>query len=169
MADYQRERIIVGFNPMLDPDGKGMQPLLSKQCIGNGGLFGIGLMGKGDYEYLPASHTDFIFATVCEKFGFFGGALVVISLAVLALRLFWLGYKCRETIGKLICCGCAGMIIIQSLENLWMCLALVPVVGITLPFVSAGGSSLLATYILVGLAHSVSAQEKKYYFSKSLT
>jgi rod shape determining protein RodA len=73
LADYQRERIIVGFNPMLDPMGKGMQPLLSRQCIGNGGIFGIGLMGKGDYEMLPASHTDFIFATVCEKFGAVGG------------------------------------------------------------------------------------------------
>jgi rod shape determining protein RodA len=61
------------------------------------------------------------------------------------------------------------MIVIQSMENLWMCLALVPVVGITLPFVSAGGSSLLATYILLGIAHSVSAHEKKYYFRTELT
>jgi rod shape determining protein RodA len=169
LKPYQRNRIIFGFQPELDPTGVGMQPLMSREVIARGGFFGKGLFEGGMYEDLTASHTDFIFATVCEKFGFFGGALVVISLAVLALRLFWLGYKCRETIGKLICCGCAGMIIIQSLENLWMCLALVPVVGITLPFVSAGGSSLLATYILVGLAHSVSAQEKKYYFSKSLT
>ena len=68
--------------------------------------------------------------------------------------------------GRLICCGCGAVIIIQTLENLWMCLALVPVVGITLPFVSAGGSSLLATYMLVGLAHSVSAHEKRFYFNR---
>ena len=91
---------------------------------------------------------------------------MVVALVVLAARLFYLGYKCRDTMGKLICCGFASMIIIQSIENLWMCLALVPVVGITLPFVSAGGSSLLATYILMGIAHSVSAHEKKFYFSK---
>ena len=68
--------------------------------------------------------------------------------------------------GRLICCGIAAIIILQSIENLWMCLALVPVVGITLPFVSAGGSSMLALYVLMGLAHSVYAQEKKFYFSK---
>ena len=65
------------------------------------------------------------------------------------------------------CAGLAAIIIVQSVENLWMCLALVPVVGITLPFVSCGGSSVLSTYILVGLAHSVSAREKKFYFAGS--
>ncbi len=165
LKPYQQNRIIFGFQPYLDPTDVGMQPLLSREVISRGGFFGKGLFGGGLYEDLPASHTDFIFATVCEKFGYVGGALVVLALAVLALRLFWLAYKCRDTVGKLICCGCAAMIIIQSLENLWMCLAVVPVVGITLPLVSAGGSSLLSTFLLLGIAHSVSAQEKKYYFS----
>jgi len=168
LKPYQRNRIIFGFQPELDPNGVGGQPLMSREVIARGGFFGKGLFEGGMYEDLTASHTDFIFATVCEKFGFLGGAIVVVALVVLAVRLFFLGYRCRETVGKLICSGCAAMIVVQSIENLWMCLALVPVVGITLPFVSAGGSSLLATYILVGIAHSVSAQEKKYYFSASL-
>ncbi len=168
LKPYQQNRIIFGFQPELDPTGVGQQPLMSREVIARGGFFGKGLFEGGMYEDLTASHTDFIFATVCEKFGFLGGALVVVALVVLVVRLFWLGYRCRDTVGKLICSGCAAMIVVQSLENLWMCLALVPVVGITLPFVSAGGSSLLATYILVGIAHSVSAQEKKYYFSASL-
>ncbi len=165
LRPYQQNRIIYGFQPELDPMGVGMQPLMSREVIARGGLFGKGLFGGGMYEQLTASHTDFIFATVCEKFGFVGGAFTVIALVVLSSRLFFLGFKCSDTVGKLICCGCAAIIIVQTLENLWMCLALVPVVGITLPFVSAGGSSLLATYILVGLAHSVSASERKFYFS----
>lgn len=165
LKPYQQNRIIYGFQPELDPMGLGMQPLMSRETIARGGFFGKGLFEGGMYEELTASHTDFIFATVCEKLGFVGGALVVIALVVLAARLFYLGFKCRDTVGRLICCGCAAVVIIQTLENLWMCLALVPVVGITLPFMSAGGSSVLAIYILMGLAHSVSAHEKKFYFS----
>lgn len=168
LKPYQQSRIIYGFQPSLDPTGVGMQPLMSREVISRGGFFGIGLFERGMYEDLIASHTDFIFATVCEKFGFFGGALVVVALVVLTARLFYIGVRCRDTVGKLICCGCAAVIVIQTLENLWMCLALVPVVGITLPFVSAGGSSVLATYLLMGLAHSVAAHEKKFYFSREV-
>ncbi len=155
LADYQKDRIIVGFNPMLDPLDKGMQPLLSKQCIENGGAFGIGIMGKGDYEALPASHTDFIFATVCEKFGAVGGLVVVILLAVMAVRILMIARSCENDYGGLICVGVAAILIVQTLENLGMCLAMLPVVGLTLPFLSCGGSSVLATYALVSLVHSV--------------
>ena len=164
LKPYQQARIIFGFQPELDPSGVGMQPLMSREVISRGGFFGIGLFEKGMYEDLVASHTDFIFAMVCEKFGFLGGALVVVALVTLTARLLYIGFKCRDTVGKLICCGCAAVIIVQTIENLWMCLAVVPVIGITLPFVSAGGSSVLATYMMVGLAHSVSAHEKKFYF-----
>jgi rod shape determining protein RodA len=139
---------------------------MSREVIARGGLFGNGLFEGGMYEDLVASHTDFIFATICEKFGFVGGALVVVALVVLTVRLFFVGMRCRDDMGRLICCGCAAVIIVQTLENLWMCLALVPVVGITLPFMSAGGSSVLAMYLLMGLAHSVSAHEKQYYFGR---
>ncbi len=163
MADYQRQRIIVGFNPMLDPLDKGLQPLLSKQCIGNGGLFGIGLMGKGDYEALPASHTDFIFATVCEKFGLVGGLVVVILLVVMVVRILMLARQCGDDYGGLICVGVGAIIIVQTLENLGMCLAMLPVVGLTLPFLSCGGSSVLATYVLLSLVHSVKSHKPNVY------
>ena len=155
LAPYQQERIIVGFNPELDPMGKGMQPLLSKQCIANGGVFGIGLLGKGDYEILPASHTDFIFATICEKFGFIGGLVVIILLAIMVLRIIVIARECGKDYGGLICIGVAAIIVVQTIENLGMCLAMLPVVGITLPFLSCGGSSVLATYVLLSLVHSV--------------
>ena len=148
LKEYQRERIIYGFQPLLDPQGYGRQPLMSREAIANGGLFGRGLFGGSIYEDLVASHTDFIFATVCEKFGFIGGGLVVVALVTMAARLIYLAAKTREPMGKLICCGIAGIIILQSVENLWMCLALVPVVGITLPFVRSpffSASSIIFT------------------------
>lgn len=157
LAPYQQDRIVVGFNPELDPMDKGWQPLLSRQCIENGGLLGVGLFGGGDYEQLAASHTDFIFATVCEKFGFLGGTVVVITLVILASRILWIGRQASHDYGMFICVGVAAVLIAQSVENIGMCLAMLPVVGITLPFLSCGGSSLLATYILIGMVHSVRA------------
>ena len=161
LAPYQKERIIVGFDPELDPMGKGMQPLMSKMCIENGGAFGIGLMGKGHYEDLPASHTDFIFSTVCEKFGVIGGAVVVILLAIMVIRIFLIARSCGRDYGSLICVGVGAILIVQTLENVGMCLAMLPVVGLTLPFLSCGGSSVLATYVLLSLVHSIKGHRSR--------
>lgn len=166
LREDQRNRVIFGFHPELDPNGVGKQALMSRDAIASGGLFGKGLGSGGIYENLPASHTDFIFSTVCEMFGFIGGMIVVLCLLVLAIRLIWIAYRSRDFVGKLICSGIAAVIILQTLENLWMCLAIVPVVGITLPFVSAGGSSMLALYCLMGLGHSVYAHEKRFFFRR---
>ena len=162
----QQNRIIFGFRPELDAENVGMQALMSRDTIAAGGFFGQGIFGGSLYEDLPASHTDFIFSTVCEKFGFIGGFVVVATLVVMAFRLVWISKSSRDGVGKLICGGIAAIIILQTAENLWMCVAAVPVVGITLPFVSYGGSSMLAMYLLMGLAHSVSAQEKKFFFTR---
>ncbi len=159
LASYQQDRIVVGFNPELDPMDKGWQPLLSKQCMENGGLFGVGWQNGGDYEQLTASHTDFILATICEKFGFIGGTLVILALAVLVVRVLWIGRQASHDYGMFIAAGVAAVLIAQILENVGMCLAILPVVGITLPFLSCGGSSLLATYILIGMVHSVKAHK----------
>lgn len=162
----QQNRIIFGFRPELDAENVGMQALMSRDTIAAGGFFGQGIFGGSLYEDLPASHTDFIFSTVCEKFGFVGGFVVVATLVIMAFRLVWISRSSRDGVGKLICGGIAAIIILQTAENLWMCVAAVPVVGITLPFVSYGGSSMLAMYLLMGLAHSVSAQEKKFFFKR---
>ena len=162
----QQNRIIFGFQPHLDPEGVGMQALMSRDAIASGGFFGRGFYSGGIYEELPASHTDFIFSTICEKFGFVGGFIVVAVLAVMVVRLVWIAFTARDFVGKLICGGIAAIIILQTVENLWMCLALVPVVGITLPFLSAGGSSVFALYFLMGLAHSVYAHEKRFFFKR---
>ena len=160
LEEYQQERILVGFKPELDPLGKGMQPLLSRDAIINGGWLGQGFRGGAVYEILPASHTDFMFATVCEKFGFVGGILVISILALLVLRIVVIAVSLKDDMGKLIAIGVAAMLIVQSVENIGMCLARLPVVGITLPFISYGGSSMLAIYLLFGVLHSVSSHGK---------
>lgn len=161
LKEYHRKRIIVGFNPELDPEDKGWQPLLSKDCIANGGFFGIGLREGGFYEVLTASHTDFIFATICEKYGMLGGTVVIALLGVMVLRVAMIGYSARGDSGMLLCAGIFGCLFFQTLLNIGMCLAVLPVIGITLPFLSCGGSSMLATYIMMGMAHSVASHAPK--------
>ena len=101
-----------------------------------------------------------MFATVCEKFGFVGGALVILALGVLVSRILYLAVRLKDDMGRLIAVGVAAMVIVQSIENVGMCLAQLPVVGITLPFISYGGSSMLAIYLLFGVLHSVAAYGK---------
>ena len=158
LSNYQQQRIIVGFHPELDPLGYGMQALMSRQAIAAGGLAGEGIFDGYYYEILPASHTDFIYATVCEKFGFLGGALVIIVFMVMVVRIFSLARTAvRSDFGGLICVGIGGMLIAQILLNVGMCFAMLPVIGITLPLLSCGGSSMLATFMMMGLLHNVSA------------
>ncbi|MGM9632458.1 MAG: FtsW/RodA/SpoVE family cell cycle protein [Eubacteriales bacterium] len=161
MSEYQRNRIIYGFQPELDPEHYGFQPLLSLDAISAGGFFGRGINGGGFYEVLPASHTDFIFATYCEMFGFVGALAFLASLTVLIFRMIRLAKTCKTEFGGLICIGIAGMFIVQSVMNIGMCLAMLPVIGITLPFMSAGGSSMLALYLAMGMLHAISAYETK--------
>ena len=156
---YQQERILYGFQPELDPTGYGFQPLLSLDAISAGGFFGRGLSSGGFYEALPASHTDFIFATYCEMFGFVGAVAFLVTLIALVARMINIAKKCRNEFGSFICIGIAGMFIVQSVMNIGMCLALLPVIGITLPFMSYGGSSMLALYLAMGVLHAISAYE----------
>lgn len=156
LAFYQQKRIIVGFNPESDPLGYGWQALLSRQTISAGGFFGKGIFGGTLYEELTASHTDFIFATVCEKFGFLGGSVVLILFMIVVTRVFTVARTAsRSDCGGLICVGVGAMLVAQILENIGMSLAMLPVIGITLPFLSCGGSSMLATFMMIGLIHSV--------------
>lgn len=158
LSEYQQQRIIVGFNPEMDPLGYGMQPLMSRQAVAAGGLLGEGVLGGYYYEILPASHTDFIYATVCEKFGFLGGALVIIIFMVMVVRVFMIARTAsRSDYGGLICVGIGGMLVAQILLNVGMCFAMLPVIGITLPLLSCGGSSMLATFMMLGLLHNVYA------------
>ena len=160
LSNYQQMRILVGFEPELDPSGYGFQALLSLDSISAGGVFGRGMNSGGYYEILPASHTDFIFSTYCEMFGFVGAIIFLIILLLLVLRLVKIAKRCNDDFGTLIVVGVASMFIIQSIMNIGMCLAMFPVIGITLPLMSYGGSSMLAIYIAMGLVHAISAHGK---------
>ena len=166
MKEYQQNRIIYGFSPELDPLKSGYQALLSRSAISAGGLFGAGMFGGSVYTTLPQKESDFIFAVLCEKFGFVGGAVYIIFMSIMVIRLIILSRRARKDYGALICIGVCALFVAQTLENIGMCLAMLPVVGITLPFCSYGGSSMLAVYIYLGFVMSISSHNKKYYFER---
>ena len=160
---YQQERILVAFDPDLDPTGKGQQSIIGRRAIINGGLTGCGVEGGYYYTTLPVAESDFMYATLCEKLGFLGGAAVLLLMLLAVVRILMIARRSRQDYGKYICCGVAAMLVLQTIVNVGMCLVMLPVIGITLPFVSAGGSSVLATYIIIGMVHSVHAGRSKYY------
>ncbi len=168
LALYQRERIIYGFRPELDPLDKGWQPLKSKAAIASGGIWGKGINGASAYEAISkeGSYNDFIFGIFGEMFGFVGCLVLILSYIVMVARILRIARKTRKDLGAFICVGVVGMLMAQIIENLGMSLAMLPVVGITLPFMSYGGSSMLASYIALGVIHSIYAQRKKYYFER---
>ena len=166
LAAYQQERIIAGFHPESDPSGKGFQALMSRNAIAAGGFFGTGFSGGTEYQKVPFVHTDFIFAITGEKFGFFGALFVILMLCVLVIRSLVLAQKMRGSYASTMCVGVAAVLIAQSAENIGMCLARLPVVGITLPFMSYGGSSMVASYCLIGIIQSINAHRGKYFFER---
>lgn len=163
LQPYQQERILVGFNPEIDPLGRGLHQIVCRRAIANGGIFGQGFNGGSVYKSLFAADTDCIFATYCEKFGLVGAVLLIAIYVVMVVRIVHIGRTARKSYGTYICAGVAGMMIVQIVENIGMCLCMLPMIGITLPFMSAGGSSVLAIYIIFGMVHSVRSRRVKYY------
>lgn len=159
------------FDSSIDPNGTGIryQQLRSQTAIGNGGIFGKGyLQGtvtQGINGHLPAKHTDMIFSTICEEFGFLGAAFILLLTCFLIYRIIRIAMKCGNTTGTYICVGVASMFMIQVVENVGMCLGIMPVIGITYPFLSYGGSSVLSCFIAVGMVLSVCTHSEKTFFS----
>ncbi len=157
LQDYQKNRLLTAFNPELDPTGAGYHVIQSKTAVGSGKIFGTGLY-KGSSQVgnlLPERHTDFIYSAVCEELGMIGGLLVIILLSLLIYRCIHIGLTSRNLLGRHICTGVAAMLSFQVFENIGMCLGLFPVTGITLPFYSYGGSSMITTMLAMGLVLSV--------------
>lgn len=157
LKDYHKKRILFSLNPELDPLDFGYQPILSKIAIGSGGLTGLGY-GEGvqsQNELLPESHTDFIYSVIGEEFGFIGCVFVLFLLSLLVFLLARGARHAKDDAGKLMCYGLAAMFAVQSVMNIGMCIGVSPVIGVTLPFISAGGSSVLASFFAIGLAESV--------------
>ena len=166
LAPYQQQRILAGFWPEIDPQDKGYQALMSRNAISAGGFFGTGFSGGTEYQKVPFAHTDFIFAITAEKFGFLGVLLVIVCLVILVMRALVLARKLYGSYASTMCVGIAAVLIAQSSENIGMCLARLPVVGITLPFMSYGGSSMVASCCLIGLLQSINAHREKYYVER---
>ena len=166
MADYQRLRIMAGFNPNIDPEDYGYQALMSKKAIIAGGFRGAGLTGGTQFAKVPEGHSDFLFCVLAEKLGFFGTFTYIVLMTVLIIRLLIISRRARKKYASLICVGIAAVLISQTIENIGMCLAILPVVGITLPFFSYGGSSMLTMYICMGVVQSICTHNKKYYFER---
>lgn len=163
LSGYQKARIIYGIQPELDPLHYGLQPLIARMAIGSGGFSGLGY-GNGiqtQNDLLPASNTDFIYAIVGEEFGFIGCIGIILALLVIVALIFINGAKATEKTGYYICTAIAAMIIVQACINIGMNIGVSPVIGITLPFVSYGGSSILSLFIGLGVVQSVRKRPEK--------
>lgn len=155
-SDIQRNRILALFDPDKYPD-EIWQQSQALNAIKAGGFTGSGLF-KGEYTHsglVPECENDMVFSVVCEEFGFIGALGLLILFCVLAYRIIKLGKRSRNFAAEIMCYGVAFMIIAQVIVNIGMCLMLLPVIGITLPFISAGGSSTACLYLAIGLVMSV--------------
>jgi rod shape determining protein RodA len=150
-------RILSPFNPTLDPEGVGWHGLLSVRMISGGGVTGQGLY-KGEITQtgqMFGQHNDFIFSALGEELGFVGCLGCILLLSVIILRCLWIARKAKNGLGSMVCCGVAGIFIFQTFLNIAMCLGIAPVIGITLPFFSYGGSSIMASFAALGFVSSV--------------
>lgn len=162
LADYQKHRLINQFNPEADPLGTGFQQIQGKISIGSGMLWGRGLFQGPRVEHgaVPIQESDFIFSVAGEELGFIGCTLVLGLILALLGRSFYVAAKSCDDLGSYICFGFFGMIASQTIFNLGMCLSLLPVMGVTLPFFSAGGSSAACLYLGIGLVQNVYMNHK---------
>lgn len=159
-AGYRRARLLSFLNPEADPLGSGFQALQSLIAVGAGGFSGAGLGGsRQKLFFLPYPHSDFIFAIVGEELGFLGAAAVVSCFGIVAWRGLRAARRAPDTFAAFLAAGATAMIVGQAAINVGVVLALLPTKGIPLPFVSYGGSSLVASWIAAGLILNVSQHE----------
>lgn len=157
LREYQKQRLLVFLNPNIDPLGAGYTIIQSKIAIGSGGFWGKGwfLGTQSQLHFLPESHTDFIFAAFCEQWGFFGSVLLLAVYYLLIKYAICIGKRTNDHFAKLLAFGISGMLATQIFINIAMNLGFAPIVGIPLPLMSYGGSSMLTTFISLGILVSI--------------
>jgi len=163
MDPYQQLRIQVLFDPELDPLGTSARyhTMRSLRSLTGGGMTGQGLFNGNRTqtpEALYAQHTDYIFSAIGEELGFLGCLLVLVLLVLIIARCIWVGNRSQDYMRRVICYGAASALIFQMIVNVGMCIGVMPVIGLTLPFVSYGGSSLVSLYAMLGLVSGVYAR-----------
>lgn len=159
MREDQRNRILVLFDPSIDPSGLDelWQTNQNLKALRNGGLSGQGLF-HGDMTgsgALPAQHTDSIFSSIGEQLGMVGCLILLVLLFAIVARIIYVGMKSPDYMNRLICIGIASMLLFQILINVGMCLGLLPVIGLALPFISYGGSSILTSFMAMGIVSGI--------------
>src|SRR3989344_6643700 len=163
LQEYQKERIFGFIAPQTDPLGKGYNLIQSTIAVGSGEFFGRGL-GRGTQsrlQFLPEFRTDFIFASIAEEMGFIGSMIIIILYLFLIIVITAVSTNVIDYFGHLLVFGVCAMLLFQTFVNIGMNVGLLPITGITLPLISYGGSSLLSTFICLGLVSSVSRYRKK--------
>lgn len=161
-TSWRYERFMAFRNPGDDPHGKGYQILQSLYAVASGGISGTGLgAGKQKLHYLPEPHSDFIFAVIGEELGFIGSVIVVIVFGLLMWRCLKASFNAPDRFGQLLGIGLTTMLVAQAFFNISVVLSLLPTKGIPLPFVSAGGSSLLFALAAVGILLNISEQARQ--------
>lgn len=152
IAPYRTQRIISFLNPWSDPLGSGFQIIQSLYAIGPGGLLGLGLGNSiQKHFYLPEPQTDFIFSIISEEFGFLGILIVAVLFLTIITTGFKIATKCEDKFGKYLAFGITFSLAFQAMLNLMVVVGLIPVTGVTLPFLSYGGSSLLISLTSIGI------------------
>lgn len=169
LKDYQLQRLIVFVSPYNDGmggRGAGWNTIQSLVAIGSGGLAGKGLFqgSQAQLNFLPEHHTDFIYAVIGEELGFIGAASVLLLFAILLLRTVYIAANARELYGGLLVTGISAMWLFHIFENIGMCIGMMPVTGIPLPFISYGGSFMIANLLAVALILSVNVRGKIIVF-----
>lgn len=162
MDDYQQNRILVLFDSSIDPQGLSIRWHMKNSLLSltAGGITGQGLFhgNRTQIGALTAQHTDFIFSAIGEELGFLGCFLVLLLLAAIIVRCVYVGLRTPDYCNRLICVGVASAIAFQIISNVGMCLGLMPVIGLTLPFISYGGSSIVSMYLSMGIISSIYAR-----------
>lgn len=160
IAPYRLARILSFLDPWKDPLGSGFQIIQSLYAIGPGGLLGFGFgNSRQKHFYLPEPQTDFIFSIISEEFGFLGVLIVTSLFLIIIISGFKISRKCKDLFGKYLSFGIIFQIAFQAILNLMVVVGLIPVTGVTLPFLSYGGSSLLITLCSIGIVLNISRYE----------
>ena len=160
LKTYQKERLLVFMNPQLTRLSSGYNIIQSLIAVGSGGLFGEGFLNgsQSQLNFIPQQVNDFIFSNICEEWGFIGSALVVIAYAIIFIRGITVAYFAKDRLGALIVAGIIAMFLCHVIINIGMVVGIMPITGLTLPFVSSGGSSILTFSMSIGLIFNVEAR-----------
>lgn len=166
LKEYQKKRILVFLNPENDPLGAGYHVIQSMIAIGSGRLFGKGLFKgtQNQLNFLPEQHTDFIFSVLGEELGFVGAVILLLLYFILLMRFVHLATQAKDMFGMLIIVGVISMFGFHILVNIGMTVGIMPITGLPLPFMSYGGSSLIANMMAVGLVLNVAMRRHKILF-----